>query len=318
MWVADAVGTRKGRVLTAGCTSFDVPQIVRERCLPTGGSIDIVYAMFDGIFNRGDGGAIYVGSSTSVVQLRADAFFNCSAGAVGSSYAGGCVYLYSVKTGTGVSDCCAAKCGADAGSFWFVWSPSVDVNVTGLAVGDCASCYGAIDDRYTRGAVSGSNFTSLNASWGSTPVAAAIWQGNSGASTTASFVAFVRCVGGYGTFYENYGGAATFSDCRFEDSTGAVAHDSGATAQDFLTRCFFLRTAPWGSQFANGKVTLVGCLFAAEVSLTASFLTSGVQVSFTSTAIVFDTASLLATCGGVAGLPERVCLHHVRAPAWIA
>jgi hypothetical protein len=41
------------------------------------------------------------------------------------------------------------------------------------------------------------------------------------------------------------------------------------------------------------------CLFAGDVQSTYGFNMTGVQVSFTSTWISFDLASLLSTCGGV-------------------
>jgi hypothetical protein len=63
---------------------------------------------------------------------------------------------------------------------------------------------------------------------------------------------------------------------------------------------------------SNTLVTVNGCLFAGEVESTGGFALTGDQVNFTSTEIWFDTASLLAVCGGITGLRHVVDMNYSR------
>jgi hypothetical protein len=72
-----------------------------------------------------------------------------------------------------------------------------------------------------------------------------------------------------------------------------------------MESCYFMNTKLRGDRFDSGSVSLDSCLFAGEVQSTASFTLMGVQISFTSTEVEFDTASQLPTCAGVAGLPAQ-------------
>jgi hypothetical protein len=96
-----------------------------------------------------------------------------------------------------------------------------------------------------------------------------------------------------------------FRQCLFVDNAiGAIAHTSLAASEDRIEMCYLCNTSVRGGVFAAGSVVASDCLFASEVpSMPESFIPTGVQVSFTSTVISFDTISLLPMCGGVAGLP---------------
>jgi hypothetical protein len=230
---------------------------------------------------------------------------DCTSGAEGVDYhSGGCAFLYDVLSGSSIADCCATKCGAYAGSFWYIQTQNVDAFVKGLAAFDCMSAQGALRDAYPRVRVSGCNFTSQDGTWGWDADAAAVYQTSSESSTNASFTLFESCVGGYATvtlinrFYLEYGNAATFVECIFLDSDAAIAHD-GATGQDVVGRCFFANTTLKSSVFDGGSVLMRDCLFAGAVpAIPASFTTEGSQQPNTATTIAFDTASLLETCGG--------------------
>jgi hypothetical protein len=119
-------------------------------------------------------------------------------------------------------------------------------------------------------------------------------------TTRANFTLFKGCVGGRATFYALGGGGAAFGECVFERCEAAVGHWSAAAGQDILERCFFANTTLMGSEFLEGSVLLLNCLFAGDAPpMPSSFLTAGSQQGNTVTRIEFDTASLIATCGGL-------------------
>jgi hypothetical protein len=77
--------------------------------------------------------------------------------------------------------------------------------------------------------------------------------------------------------------------------------------QDVLVFCYFVGTNLTGSTFKSGSVLVDRCLFAGAVpTMPVSFTLTGAQISYTSTGISFDTASLLPTCGGIGGVRSVV------------
>jgi hypothetical protein len=177
-----------------------------------------------------------------------------------------------------------------------------DIALAGLSVFDSSSWYGAICDQHVWATASCSNLTNLKGEWGSDAGRAAVIYQGGRASLNGSFLLFANCSRGYGCFCKS-GGNATFWHCVFLDnSVGAIAHFFDAS-QDLVGSCYFVNTGLGGSLFDAGTVLVVSCLFAGEIPSNASFILTGIQVSFTSTEIKFDTASMLPTCGGVAKLP---------------
>jgi hypothetical protein len=85
---------------------------------------------------------------------------------------------------------------------------------------------------------------------------------------------------------------------------GAIAQDLWPAAQDIVESCCFVNTSlKGGIPFRVGWVLVSSCVFAGGLpAFDASFIVAGVQRSFTATQISFDTASMLPTCGGVAGI----------------
>jgi hypothetical protein len=136
-------------------------------------------------------------------------------------------------------------------------------------------------------------------------VAAALSQEGS-SSTGASFLLITGCSLGFGCFHRWLGDAATFLQCSFvSNSIGAIGHNS-ASAQDVVRFCCFVDTNLKGSLFNSGSVLVDSCLFAGAVpAMPGSFIMTGAQIGYTSTGISFDTASLLPTCGGIAGLRKE-------------
>jgi hypothetical protein len=176
-------------------------------------------------------------------------------------------------------------------------SSGVDVALKGLSLFDCSSEYGALCDWKARAVTSRSNLTSLKGDWSKyTPVTPAIYQYGSGVSIIGSFLLFANGSGGYGCFV-NEEGSAVFRQCLFVgNSVGAIAHLEGATNQTRLESCYFVNTKLRRDVFAAGSVLVDSCLFAGEVQSAEGFKATGVQISFTSTEISFDTASLLPLC----------------------
>jgi hypothetical protein len=181
------------------------------------------------------------------------------------------------------------------------------VALKGLSVFDVSSAEGALSNAMARARASGSNLTSMRG-WGVHPAGVgALHQFGilPGVSTNLSFFLLANCSGGEGCFVKGQG-SAIFRQCLFVDNpAGAVAHVSGATMQTRLESCHFVNTRLRGGRLLDGSVLVDSCLFAGEVQSLASFILTGVQISFTSTEIEFDTASQLPTCGGVAGLPAQ-------------
>jgi hypothetical protein len=90
------------------------------------------------------------------------------------------------------------------------------------------------------------------------------------------------------------------------NSVGAIVHVY-ASVQDVLVFCYFVSTNLKGNWFDRGSVLVDSCLFAGAVpAMSVSFRLTGVQISYTSTRISFDTASQLPTCGGNGGFPSPV------------
>jgi hypothetical protein len=71
-----------------------------------------------------------------------------------------------------------------------------------------------------------------------------------------------------------------------------------------LDRCFFQGTVLQGSLLSAGEVLLLECAFSDDAESTTRFTASGTQVTHTVTVLEFGTKSLLATCGGQAGVPR--------------
>lgn len=72
-----------------------------------------------------------------------------------------------------------------------------------------------------------------------------------------------------------------------------------------MDACFFDTTPVEAAVFLGGMLVLRNCLFAGAVPSwfgPGSVMTEGVQRGNTATRVVFSTASLLETCGGIAGL----------------
>jgi hypothetical protein len=176
-------------------------------------------------------------------------------------------------------------------------SRHIGVALKGLSLFECSSDYGALYDYLVRAATTGSNLTSLGGEAGGYAlITGAILQDGSGVSTNGSFLLFARCSGGYGCFVK-YDGSAVFRQCLFVDnSVGAIAHLSGPP-QTRRESCYIFNTKLRGDRFDVGSVVVVSCLFAGEIQpMPASFIPTGVQISFTSTEISIDTASLLPLC----------------------
>jgi hypothetical protein len=214
-----------------------------------------------------------------------------------------------VGTGTDVIDSCATKCASFAGSFVYLHSEA-DVEWKGISVSDCGSACGALCYNCARATVSGSNFTNLEGKWGSDAWAAAIDQDVRGSSMNASLVLIAGCSEGKGCFANSWGGgggAAAFPQCScWSNTVGAIAQ-RWTSVQDVLVFCYFVGTNLTGSTFNSGSVLVDRCLFAGAVpTMPERFTQTGAQISYTSTGISFDTASLLPACGGIGGLPSQV------------
>jgi hypothetical protein len=184
----------------------------------------------------------------------------------------------------------------------YLQSGDVDVTLKGLSLFDCLSCRGAVYDNEVRAVKSGSNLTSLR---GESGLTGAVYQGGSGGSMDGSMLLLANCSGGCGCFVKE-GGSAVFRDCLFVgNSVGAIAHfmpwdtlhyTSGAMNETRLESCCFINAKLRGDTFMAGSVLVDSCLFAGEVQTAGRFITTGVQIGFTSTEISFDTASLLPLC----------------------
>jgi hypothetical protein len=288
-------GVAKGVI----CTGNDGIQTITRRCTPTGGLIDIRFIQFRDCVWRGNGAAIYIHGG-SLVSIGSCSFLNCIAGSppgTNTDYdsdQGGCAYLRRVNSGSSVIDSCATKCGAFAGSFVCLESRDVDVALKGLSLFDLWSAFGALRDHGVRAVASRSNLTGLK---GGSGLTGTMYQEGRGVSMDGSFILFANCSGGWGCFVR-YDGSAVFRQCLFVgNSVGAIAHcTSLTTSQTRLESCYFINTKLRGDWFMAGSVLVDRCLFAGEVQSTVSFISTGVQISFTSTEMSFDTASLLPLC----------------------
>jgi hypothetical protein len=255
--------------------------------------------MFEDIFMLGNGAAIYVAYTSSVMTLRADAFANVSAGTLADNYAGACVFMRGAGVGTSAVDCCMTECEAQSGSFLFIESVA-DALVSGLNSFDCATRYGGTvyENLVSRMRLSECNFTSQKADKVA-GVATGIYQSGTSSSTTANFTLFQNCAGP-SVFYEASGNGASFLQCIWAACDYAFEHGILGVAVDTCVECYFDGTRVRGNSFYHsGMILLVDCLFSADYSSTVGVATTGLVFTFTSTAIEFDTASLLPTCGGL-------------------
>jgi hypothetical protein len=317
-WKGKSVLGRFLGVLTqsADCTGNDVIQVVREHCGPTatGSSIVIRLCSFVSIhYTAGEnGGGIYVSNSNYVVEVRGDSFFNCTA----QDHGGG-VYLQSVRAGTSIIDSCACQCAAYGGAFATVRSVGSAIGVVfqGLSVVACPGVWGAVSQEHgVQGKVSECNFTKVVSSLAAGPTAywaAALNQGGDYAvSTNATFLLFVGCDLGKGCWHSDEIGPAFFQSCSFVDNPIAALALWEYWSQVLVRMCYFKGTdvvQNWNGQ-DNGvvKVTLDDCLFAGEVpTLPTRAALSGVQVSFTTTEMSFNTASLLPIGRGATDIFEE-------------
>jgi hypothetical protein len=96
-----------------------------------------------------------------------------------------------------------------------------------------------------------------------------------------------------------------------------LRHRDEVEGQTVCDHCFFDATSPIGNIFYGGSVLHKNCLFSADHSSMDDLSRAGVVITFT---IEFDTAPLLPSCGGVAGLlptrrasPRRADPHKRRA-----
>jgi hypothetical protein len=101
-----------------------------------------------------------------------------------------------------------------------------------------------------------------------------------------------------------------FRQCLFVDnSVGAIAHFSLEAGQTRLESRYFINTESRGGRFDAGSVLVDSCLFAGGVQPAASFIPTGVQISFASIEISFDTASLPPTLAVVLRAVRQVPDH---------
>jgi hypothetical protein len=132
------------------------------------------------------------------------------------------------------------------------------------------------------------------------------------AVTNGSFLLIEGSSRSVGCFCRNSAGAASLGQCSFlNNSVGAISHtkeDAGVTR---VVLCYFQDTKLRGGEFTStALVTVDSCLFAGEVLADGPFHMRGDQVNFTWTETKFDTASLLAICGGITGLRHVVDMSY--------
>jgi hypothetical protein len=222
-------------------------------------ALDIELTIFSHIWHPGNGAAIYVSTASAPFLIRNDAFVNCSTAEDG--YFGGCAYVASVASGTGVVHCCATRCMSSAGSF--VWCQGRQMGcafeLRGLSAFDCSHGRGAFDCRRVSVTASDSNFTDLNGTWGTSEAVAVlcedstVWEGSVG-----SRLHFGCNRGGVGCFCKYSDLDPRFGQCTFvNNSVGAVAHKT--TGRTRLTSCYFKNTSVTGSAFDGGWIVADNC-----------------------------------------------------------
>jgi hypothetical protein len=246
---------------------------------------------------RASGGAIYVNSGV-LVRLSGDAFRNCSAGVWGGGDDGGCAYLGSVLTGTRIDSCCVDGCGGRYGSFLYV-STSAAVGAKGLSFFDCSNVCGVVYLYIGTMTIDELNTTRCTCDWGSEKLASGFCS-DGGSQPIVNFALFSGCGGGARGTFDVQGQAALLFECLFiNDTDGAIGHFRTMSGQDELESCFFEATALRAAEYSAGTTLLKNCLFAGNASSTLNFFATGSQRGAATTALVFDTASFLPTCGGV-------------------
>jgi hypothetical protein len=288
----------------AVCTGNTAPQTVTDRCVLTSATVNVFWSFFLDV-NAGSvfGGAICV-DSAALVTVWSDAFRNCFSGAKGSfesTSRGGCVYLKGVLSGARLDFCCAGGCGGYFGSFTMIES-SVSAGIRGLGAFDGSHGLGAmrVESATT---LSESNVTRGTANWHSSYRYVSGFDGCGTSQTNASFCLFSGCSGGSsGVFAVESSHPSMLFECLFiKDADGAIAHGLAA-GQDVVENSFFQDTALRGGAYSSGSTLLKNCLFAGETLETLNFIAAGVQREYATTALVFDIASFLQTCGGIAGM----------------
>jgi hypothetical protein len=98
---------------------------------------------------------------------------------------------------------------------------------------------------------------------------------------------------------------ATFESCSFVDNAVMAITFYQYRPQVLVKACYFEGTDAvrnWDTGSGSGWVTMEACLFAGDVpSMLTRVTLTGVQFAYTSTEIGFNTASMIPTCGGIAG-----------------
>jgi hypothetical protein len=291
-------------------------EITTVPCTPTGSSIVVRFCIFVAITHNDHGGGVYVNAETSVVQIRSDAVFDSTVPAVNNKDGGG-VCLSPVALGTSVCDSCGSHCKARSGGLVMVKvnPPSVALSIEfkGLSAANCTGTWGAVgEEAGTQGELSHCNFTCC---MGDTTVeghgAAGLNQGGDGGSETGGeFLLFVGCEEARGCFNADRTGGATLQKCCFVDNAISAITIRQYRSEVLVKLCYFKGAAAvvefWhvsGSPGGSAYVTVETCLFAGALPAMPTTLVTlaGVQVTATSTRIAFDTASMIPTCGGIAG-----------------
>jgi hypothetical protein len=174
------------------------------------------------------------------------------------------------------------------------------IELSGLSALACSADLGALSYTVAHVRVRRSNFTNMK---GGAGTGGAVLHENEHSFTAADFVNFADNGGGVGCFCANSSQEERiFSQCNFvNDSAGAIAHLK--LAQTTVSFCYFADTNLSGSEFVGGSVKVESCLFAGEVpTMPEHFSTEGVQISFASRELTFDTGSLLPPCGVLGSL----------------
>jgi hypothetical protein len=187
----------------------------------------------------------------------------------------------------------------------------ISVVYKGLSVVACPSKWGAVgEESGTQGEVSECNFASLVGSMVGSEYqgAAALGQGgNARSSTSANCLLFVNSARARGCWWCDLAGEAKFEACSFVDNLISAITFWNYEPRVCVRSCYFKETGVvynWGSTVSGGaRVTVEACLFVGAVpSMPTRVTLTGVQVSFTSTEIEFNTASMLPTCRGLTGI----------------
>jgi hypothetical protein len=168
---------------------------------------------FDNILNAGNGAAIQVDSTTSLVGFQSCAFSECT---TGTNFLGDCTYLQSVSSGSLTADYGAIGCGSFGGSFVY-WNTQSVIDMSGLSILSRDHAYGAVIEGRVTATMSRCNLTSLTGRWegSGSEYAAANDQDGTQTSTTARLCSFVDCKSGDGILLEETGAGATVTGCCF-------------------------------------------------------------------------------------------------------